>query len=136
LHTAIWTGDEMITWGGRSIGAVNDGAAYNPVTDRWRPLAASPLEGREWHTWLWADRRAYAWGGYNFSAGEAVYADGARYDPTTDRWEPLPQAPLTKRCQQSAVWTGDEIILWGGTAHCGTHGPRDADGAALRTATR
>jgi hypothetical protein len=133
-HTAIWTGSEMITWGGGSMAAVNDGAAYNPAADTWRPLASSPLEGREWHTWLEADGTAYAWGGYNFYAGESVYDDGARYDPHNDRWEPLPQAPIAKRCQQSAVWTGDAIILWGGTAHCGTHGPRDADGAALRTA--
>jgi N-acetylneuraminic acid mutarotase len=131
-HEAIWTGNEMIVWGGQAVGAVNDGAAYRPADDTWRVLPASPLAGRHWHTWLWADGVALAWGGYNFYAGVAVYGDGARFDPATDRWELLPSSPLTDRCQQSSVWTGDQLILWGGTGHCGTYGPRDADGAALR----
>src|SRR5205823_1427233 len=36
VHTAIWTGSEMIVWGGgNSSGALNTGGRYNPTTDSW-----------------------------------------------------------------------------------------------------
>src|SRR5438876_470989 len=31
-HTAVWTGSEMIVWGGNEL---NTGARYNPSTDSW-----------------------------------------------------------------------------------------------------
>jgi hypothetical protein len=33
-HTAVWTGSEMIVWGGATDG-LNTGGRYNPVTDTW-----------------------------------------------------------------------------------------------------
>jgi hypothetical protein len=33
-HTAVWTGTEMIVWGGGSFG-MNTGGRYNPITDTW-----------------------------------------------------------------------------------------------------
>jgi len=39
-HTAVWTGSEMIVWGGsNSSGYLNTGGRYNPVTDRWTPMS-------------------------------------------------------------------------------------------------
>src|SRR5438132_12123259 len=39
----VWTGKEMIVWGGVSAGAqVADGAAYDPAADSWRKLAPAP----------------------------------------------------------------------------------------------
>jgi hypothetical protein len=34
-HTAIWTGSEMIVWGGGTGRSFNTGARYNPSTDSW-----------------------------------------------------------------------------------------------------
>ena len=35
-HTAVWTGSEMIVWGGFFRGdALNNGGKYNPGTDSW-----------------------------------------------------------------------------------------------------
>ena len=35
-HTAVWTGSEMIVWGGwGDIGYLNTGGRYNPSTDSW-----------------------------------------------------------------------------------------------------
>lgn len=37
-HTAVWTGSEMIIWGGQSNYVyLNSGARYNPATDTWIP---------------------------------------------------------------------------------------------------
>ena len=36
-HTAVWTGSEMIVWGGFDSGTsyLNTGGRYNPSTDSW-----------------------------------------------------------------------------------------------------
>src|SRR5213080_326210 len=34
-HTAVWTGSEMIVWGGVGSSLFNTGGRYNPVTDSW-----------------------------------------------------------------------------------------------------
>lgn len=45
-HVAVWTGREMLVWGGTArhhgVGDLVDGARYDPVTDRWRPMAPAP----------------------------------------------------------------------------------------------
>ena len=38
--------------------------------------------------------------------------DGAAYNPTTDTWRRLPDAPIASSGSQS-VWTGDELIILG-----------------------
>ena len=35
LHTAVWTGSEMIVWGGSSGIPLNTGGRYNPGTNTW-----------------------------------------------------------------------------------------------------
>jgi len=34
-HTAVWTGSEMIVWGGFNPVGLNSGGRYNPSTDSW-----------------------------------------------------------------------------------------------------
>src|SRR5438094_3229457 len=37
-HTAVWTGSEMVVWGGyggQALGILNTGGRYNPSTDSW-----------------------------------------------------------------------------------------------------
>ena len=40
-HTAVWTGSEMIIWGGWNSPPLNTGGRYHPTTDSWT-LPASP----------------------------------------------------------------------------------------------
>jgi N-acetylneuraminic acid mutarotase len=116
-HVAVWTGKEMIVWGGRGTffweQHYGDGALYNPRTDTWRPMssvgAPSP---RSQFTAVWTGTEMIVWGGTSDNWGE--HADGARYNPETDTWTPLPPAPLDARTQHTAVWTGTEMIIFGG----------------------
>jgi N-acetylneuraminic acid mutarotase len=39
---------------------------------------------------------------------------GEAYDPATNQWTALPEAPLTGRAGPTAVWTGSQMIVWGG----------------------
>src|SRR5437764_244170 len=66
------------------------------------------------------------WGGRDIVSGLDL-ADGAAYDPATDRWRMLPPAGLSARSMRDGMaWTGKEVVLWGG----GTSNEAFDDGAA------
>ena len=127
-HTAVWTGTEMIVWGGLDVqggsGARNDGGRYAPATDSWRPLnVASAPDVRHLHTAVWSGTEMIVWGGRYPGVTNAL-ASGGRYDPVSDSWNPMSVvgAPLGRN-RHSAVWTGNEMIVWGGNdcySTCGT----------------
>ena len=53
------------------------------------------------------------WGGANDSV---AFDTGGRYNPSTDSWTPTSTANApTARSQNTAVWTGSEMIVWGGS---------------------
>ena len=50
-HTAVWTGTEIIVWGGGSgftAGDVNTGGRYNPSTDSWAASSLTTGSGATW----------------------------------------------------------------------------------------
>ena len=64
-HTAVWTGSEMIVWGGLS-GAdyLNTGGRYNPSTDNWTATSTTNApDGRDVHTAVWTGSEMIVWGG-------------------------------------------------------------------------
>ncbi len=117
---ATWTGTEMVVWGGFAGGWFNDGARYNPATDRWfsMTLSGAPL-ARSGHVAVWTGRDIVIWSGL---AGYPLrwFNDGGRYDPSLDRWRPVTTtgAPPA-RAWSAAVWTGREMIAWGGEGAAG-----------------
>ena len=127
-HSAIWTGTEMIIWGGyqlsNSLSAtfLKTGARYNPVANQWDtnfPLNGI-FSGRANHTAVWTGTEMLLWGGYSqsgsiFSPTFTYYGNGVRYVPGSNSLPLLPFAPPgNARTDHSAVWTGSEMILWGG----------------------
>lgn len=109
-HKAVWTGSEMIVWGGYSH---NDGAIYSPATDSWRPISsAGAPTSRSRFTAIWTGTEMIIWGGYESGL---PLGTGARYNYFTDTWRPLPtvNAP-SPRYYHTAVWAGDRMIIWGG----------------------
>jgi N-acetylneuraminic acid mutarotase len=141
-HAAVWTGTEMVIWGGdRSAtrdDGFGDGAAYNPTRDRWRALDSKGAPAARWaHTAVWTGTQMIVWGGLGCgrdTASEPVLCGtGAAYDPAADRWTTLSTdgAP-TPRSGHSAVWTGQQMIVWGGSAVRCADGSSGAcaDGAA------
>jgi len=120
-HTAVWTGTEMIVWGGvNNSGFLGDGGRYNPVLGNWTylPGASSQEPGaRESHTALWTGTRMIVWGGLG-NAG--VLNDGGLFDPVASAWTYLPASLANTpapRASQTAVWTGSEMVVWGGTSN-------------------
>jgi N-acetylneuraminic acid mutarotase len=130
--TVVWTGTEMIVWGGDIGSTVNTGGRYNPTTNSWiqTPTAGAPL-ARAYHAAVWTGAEMIVWGGYNAGIGQ-VYGDGARYSPGTNLWKPVSglNAPIA-RYFHTAVWTGREMIIWGGD----TYPTYDASGGRYNPAT-
>jgi N-acetylneuraminic acid mutarotase len=114
LHTALWTGAEMLIWGGHDgAGATDTGARYSPASDSWRPVSTSGAPAGRWaHGDVWTGTEMLVWGGYN---GSMAFGDGARYRPASDTWMPISfsGAPAA-RWNFPSVWTGSEFIVWGG----------------------
>ncbi|MEX0324505.1 MAG: hypothetical protein AB3N33_00295 [Puniceicoccaceae bacterium] len=120
LATPIWTGEEMLVWGGddysrESAKDLNTGGAFNPETNTWRSLSTTgaPL-GRSWHLSLWTPVGMVVWGGMR------DYEDinsGGIYNPDTDSWESInPLGAPSARRDPAAVFYNGELILWGGHA--------------------
>jgi hypothetical protein len=88
---AVWTGHELIVWGGEDDPrAMSDGAAYNPATRTWSVLPAGPLTARTQPLATWVDGTMVIWGGIVRSSR---LSDGASYNPATRTWRSLPEPP-------------------------------------------
>ncbi len=119
-HTAVWTGSEMIVWGGLagfyvSFHEANTGGRYAPATDTWSPLSTigAPTPRID-HVAIWTGSRMVVWGGRQLLSSNVFFDTGGRYDPVTDSWTPTstvgapsPRVPLV------AVWTGSRTVVWG-----------------------
>jgi N-acetylneuraminic acid mutarotase len=116
-HTAVWTGSDMIVWGGYNGGELNTGGKYNPGTDSWTVthVAGAPA-AREYHTAVWTGGEMIVWGGESFYKGNEHYLNtGGRYNPGTDSWTATSTTNASQgRSYHTAVWTGSEMIVWGG----------------------
>jgi len=140
VPTAVWTGSEMIVWGGADSGLydannLNTGGRYNPATNTWTATSVNnaPLP-RAAHTAVWTGDEMIIWGG---GAKVSPYwlNTGGRYDPVTDLWSSTSTTGNvpTGRNAHVAVWTGSEMIVWGGNdgfgysnsggRYCGQSGP-------------
>jgi hypothetical protein len=127
-HSAIWTGTEMIVWGGGNLGTVtNTGARYNPTTNTWTPITTtgSPI-GRQHHIAVWTGSEMLVFGGDN---GSINRASGGRYNPVDDKWFSMAAVPAdvnpdinesASLSKMRAIWTGQQMVLFGGTDSDGT----------------
>src|SRR5438552_5459014 len=114
LHTAVWTGTEMIVWGGTDGSSFfNTGGRYNPGTDSWTATSStSAPAARDQHTAVWTGTEMIVWAGFN---GSSYLNTGGRYNPGTDSSIPTRRtSALAGRYLHTAVWTGSEMIVWGG----------------------
>ena len=140
-YSATWTGFEMIVWGDRDRGRStkgNRGAAFDPVTDTWRRIPAGPLAARADHFAVWTGTELVVWGGgLTGSARERYAGDGASYDPATDEWRVLPDAPLPAGYDVMGAWTGEEVVVLVSPTGTGSSDyPKFAEAAAYDPAAR
>lgn len=102
----------------------------------WRVMAPAPIAGRTSPASVWTGREFIIWAGQiapdpASEPAAPTEPDGAAYDPTTDTWRQIALSPLGHRGGPQAVWTGTEMLVWGGWAGST---PR-RDGAAYAPST-
>lgn len=130
---AAWTGNRLLVFEARVMDPPATppeqwvAFAYDPGTDRWEELATPPLDPAVWAaSSVWTGEEFVLWVTLDHEGLEAP-PHGAAYDPETDTWRTLPSSPLGHREEQTATWTGSEMVIWGGRT---PDGRRLDDGAA------
>jgi N-acetylneuraminic acid mutarotase len=118
LQSEVWTGSEMIVWGGTLDGTfphvLNTGGRYIPGTDSWTATSTTNVpDAREYHTAVWTGSQMIVWGGQGFDA--SYLTTGGRYDPSTDSWTATSTTNVPDSgINHTAIWSGSEMIIWGG----------------------
>ncbi len=106
----VWTGRELIGWGGGCCGDVSDdGSAYNPVTNTWRKIAPAPVSGQQSPVGAWTGRELVIFNGHG---PEGARVGGAAYNPRTDSWRRIP-SERGLSALAIAVYDGNEIHVLG-----------------------
>jgi hypothetical protein len=114
--TTVWTGEEMIVWGGELAGIfynrVDANYRYNPIADQWLPISEDGAPPRCQSAFgVWTGSEMIVWPGRPAEDGEL---GAGRYDPTTDTWLPVSTAGAPRYgTGYAAVWTGSGMIVWG-----------------------
>lgn len=105
--------DELLAVGRRREGDTSGpprSAWRIPLTEQgaWDPAAPPPedIDPSRLTTSAWTGRRWLLVGGG---------ALGGAYDPEADAWESLPPLDETERFGAVSAWTGDALLVWGGT---------------------
>jgi len=123
--TGVWTGAEVIVFGGAldtSYNPTDTGARYDPKTGAWTATSQVGAPAKR-HTalliWTGKEMIVFAggsgWGALNSSGG-------GRYDPATDTWAAMTtQGSPGPRIYGRAVWTGSQMLVWGGWTNGGGH---------------
>jgi hypothetical protein len=127
-HSAVWTGERMIVWGGENAGhdVVDTGALYDPVEDGWVPTSTDGApEPRRSHTVVWTGNQMVVWGGADYFP---VGTGGGSYIPRDDSWDSTTEVDAPSvRSGHTAIWTGERMIVWDG-AQDAKGGSYDPDG--------
>ena len=129
---SVWTGRQMVVFGraarigqgGAVSNRVNVAAAYDPARNTWRRLSPPrATSGFMDNDAVWTGKEVL------------VFGQGTRlaYNPRTNRWRRLPNSPLLSIHDGYGivVWTGREMIGWGG----GCCGDAFSDGVAYNPAS-
>ena len=122
-HTAVWTGEEMLIWGGYDGDAFLDtGGRYSPSTNTWAVISSGTdcPAPRSAHGAVWTGNSMLVWGGTAEEGGlggtRIYFNTGAQYDPSANGWTPMSVASPCPvgRNPYAVVWTGEEMFIWGG----------------------
>jgi N-acetylneuraminic acid mutarotase len=114
---SAWTGSELLIWGGTADSNsiyvfdanrvyLKSGAAYNPATDTWRPMATAgaPSQGVPITS---------AWTGTELLVWHSFKGEGAAYNPNTDSWRPMDSRGPLLQHGGCGTWTGKYFVVCG-----------------------
>jgi hypothetical protein len=121
---AVFASAVVFAW---NVATPDDAAHPLPAADLgselpvgWSELPAPP-EVRTDAATVWTGSELLVWGGHRYEGfGEGPLARGGlTFDAASRRWGTFPHGPLSARRDPAAVWTGNELLVWGGsTGEC------------------
>lgn len=118
ISSAVWSGQELLVWSGIGLEEgdyLQRGERYNPATNTWTTMATEGSPPASWGTTAyWTGSRLLVWGGFDWYLNEPVESGGL-YDPEADTWQAMTdEGAPSYRLYGVSVWTGEELIIWGG----------------------
>ncbi len=126
-HFCVWGGSKLYVWGGISATSspLSDGAIYDVLKNSWTPLSTGGVPSARGSGWnacfaqagfgaVRTGAQILYWGGYD---GTSVKNDGSLYIPPTWTTISSTSAPAARQRNgtANAVWTGSQVVVWGGT---------------------
>lgn len=112
----IWSGSELIVWGGIGGDDPRSAARLNVTTNRWTPMAQASNGAPSPRTSMASasdGALAYFWGGSGLGG---AMNDGGIYSASLDSWSVIPgQGPLEPRSNSYAAWSTGGLLVFGGT---------------------
>lgn len=113
---SVWTGTEIIVWGGNFSVATDNGFRYNPSTNVWTaiPTTGQPSARSEFGM-QFISNRLVVWGG--LSSGGTLLNDGAVLNFATNTWSTInttgaPSARMSYSCVNNTIQ--NSMIVWAG----------------------
>ena len=114
----VWTGAQVVVWGGGDFGfqnafSYNSGGRYDPSRDAWTGTSIDGAPSPRYQPLTaWSGKEVIVWGGSNSTV---FLNDGALYDPATDRWRPMSTVgSIANVGPGSGVWTGQVLFVFNG----------------------
>jgi N-acetylneuraminic acid mutarotase len=85
-HVAVWTGRQLLVWGGYTVQggvavAPRRGVVFDQASNRWSPMPTSSLRGRTEATAVWTGGSLIILGGWEIGGDPEQFSDGAAYTP-------------------------------------------------------
>ncbi len=109
--TLAWAGDRLLYWGGRSPSAkvrVEDGFSFDPTERVWSALPAAPGVTIFETDAVWTENDVVFLG-----TTPSNHVAGVAFTPATEQWREVSPSPMPLG-NAVRVWTGKEIVVWGG----------------------
>lgn len=115
----------LFVWGGDSKAGgpiLADGALVQLDSGGVIAIPVAPIGGRRFSSVVWNGDEFLVFGGHTDSRS---HVDGAAFDPVSEQWRIIAEAPFDPGPYPSAVWTGSEMIVWLATTDTATTSETD-----------
>jgi hypothetical protein len=114
----VWTGSQLLSWGGKSSGSsdakpVANGWSFDPATGQWSAIPEAP-EALVNTGGIWSGTQALFWGERPSDTGGDLPWIVMAYDPGTSSWREFDPSPHGSEWGGVWVWAGDRLIAFGG----------------------
>jgi N-acetylneuraminic acid mutarotase len=121
LGSVIVADGKLHVFGGRTTGNAANGVAahdvYDPATDKWTAGAPLPAPRSEGGVAPYRGLILYFGGDCNDPQAPAAFDDLQAFDPKTDSWKALANAPIGLHGPGTAA-VGDAVYFIGGNSRC------------------